>query len=129
LPAATYAEPALPQVIGGAPPPPPKVVFDQDSADLTPRVAQMIARAASLKKINCYIKVEVFGFHDKSTATTYEDGLEERRAKVVAMQLLADGIPAAEIKTQSYFRGRNVRGDALPNDPDAHCGIIEIALY
>lgn len=136
IPIAAYAQPThgpnLPPAaiaIGGAPLAPPKVLFDRDKANLTPRVVQMIAEAASLKKVNCFIKVDVSGYHDSPTTADYKLNLAERRAKVVAAQLVADGIPAAEIKTQTYFKEPNFPGDAPSSVPEAKCGIIEIALY
>ena len=42
------------------------------------------------------------GYTDTSGAATYNMGLSVRRAKAVAAQLVADGVPASEIEIHGY---------------------------
>ncbi|OYV49251.1 MAG: flagellar motor protein MotB [Acidocella sp. 20-58-15] len=78
------------------------VFFDWDKSDLTPRATQIIAQAASTSKTNNVTTLDVSGYTDTSGTPTYNMGLSERRAKAVASQLVADGVPQSEIEIHSF---------------------------
>ncbi len=78
------------------------VFFDWDKSDLTPRATQIIAQAASTSKTNNVTTLDVSGYTDTSGTPTYNMGLSERRAKAVATQLVADGVPQSEIEIHAF---------------------------
>ncbi|MDE1905944.1 MAG: OmpA family protein [Rhodospirillales bacterium] len=78
------------------------VFFDWDKSNLTPRATQIIAQAASDSHTQNVTTLEVNGYTDTSGTADYNMGLSERRAKAVAAQLVADGVPASEIEMHGY---------------------------
>ncbi|WP_427976053.1 OmpA family protein [Acidocella sp.] len=78
------------------------VFFDWDKYSLTPRATQIIAQAASDSKTQNVTTLEVNGYTDTSGAPKYNMGLSIKRAKAVAAQLVADGVPASEIEMHGY---------------------------
>ncbi len=78
------------------------VFFDWNKYDLTPRATQIIAEAASDSKTTKVTKITVSGYTDTSGTATYNQGLSVRRAKAVAVKLMADGVPASEISIFAY---------------------------
>ncbi|WBO57964.1 OmpA family protein [Acidocella sp. MX-AZ03] len=78
------------------------VFFDWDKYNLTPRATQIIAQAASDSKTQNVTTLEVNGYTDTSGTATYNMGLSVKRAKAVAAQLVADGVPASEIEMHGY---------------------------
>jgi OOP family OmpA-OmpF porin len=46
--------------------------------------------------------IKVSGYTDTSGTPTYNMGLSARRARAVADQLVADGVPANEIETHAF---------------------------
>lgn len=78
------------------------VFFDWDKATLTPRATVIIAQAASDSKTQAVTTLEVNGYTDTSGAPGYNKGLSVRRAKAVAAQLVADGVPSGEIVIHGY---------------------------
>jgi opacity protein-like surface antigen len=78
------------------------VFFDWDKSSLTPRATQIIAQAASDSKTTAVTTLDVSGYTDTSGTPVYNQGLSERRAKAVAAQLVADGVPASEIAIHAY---------------------------
>lgn len=78
------------------------VFFDWDKATLTPRATQIIAQAASASKTQAVTTLEVNGYTDTSGTPRYNKGLSIRRAKAVAAQLVADGVPSGEIILHGY---------------------------
>jgi OOP family OmpA-OmpF porin len=78
------------------------VFFDWDKATLTPRAVQIIASAATDSHTAPTTTIEVSGYTDTSGTAAYNLDLSKRRAAAVAAQLVADGIPAAEIETQAF---------------------------
>jgi outer membrane protein OmpA-like peptidoglycan-associated protein len=106
---------------GSSPPPPPApspvapvaapapvaaqtylVFFDWDKADLSPRATQIIAQAAADSKNQNVTTIEANGYTDTSGTVAYNQGLSIRRAKAVATQLVADGVPESEITAQGF---------------------------
>ncbi len=78
------------------------VFFDWNKYDLTPRATQIIAQAASDSKTTKVTTIDVSGYTDTSGTPTYNQGLSIRRAKAVAVKLMADGVPAAEISIHGF---------------------------
>ncbi len=78
------------------------VFFDWDKYNLTPRATQIIAQAASDSKTQNVTTLEVNGYTDTSGTAAYNMGLSVKRAKAVAAQLVADGVPASEIEMHGY---------------------------
>jgi len=78
------------------------VFFDWDKYNLTARATQIIAEAASDSKSAATTTLDVSGYTDTSGTPVYNQGLSERRAKAVAAQLVADGVPESEIAIHAY---------------------------
>jgi outer membrane protein OmpA-like peptidoglycan-associated protein len=78
------------------------VFFDWDKYNLTPRTVQIIAQAAADSHINNVTTIQVSGYTDTSGSPQYNMRLSERRAKGVASQLVADGVPQSEIEIHAY---------------------------
>jgi outer membrane protein OmpA-like peptidoglycan-associated protein len=78
------------------------VFFDWDKYNLTPRATQIIAEAASDSKTQTTTTLDVSGYTDTSGTPVYNQGLSLRRAKSVAAQLVADGVPGSEIEIHAY---------------------------
>ncbi len=78
------------------------VFFDWDKYDLTQRATQIIAQAASDSHTQNVTTLEVNGYTDTSGSANYNMGLSIKRAKAVAAQLVADGVPASEIEMHGY---------------------------
>ncbi len=102
----------------GAPPPPPPpmaptpvaemgaktflVFFDWDKADLTARSEGIVRDAAGYSTHNQYTRIDVDGNTDTSGTPQYNMGLSERRARVVAAELVRDGVPQNVISMHAY---------------------------
>ena len=78
------------------------VFFDWDKYSLTQRALNIISQAASDSKTAQTTTIDVSGYTDTSGTPDYNMGLSWRRAKAVAAQLVADGVPASEIETQGF---------------------------
>jgi outer membrane protein OmpA-like peptidoglycan-associated protein len=78
------------------------VFFDWDKYNLTPRALDIIAQAASDSKTQSTTTIAVNGYTDTSGTPAYNQGLSVRRAKAVAAQLVADGVPESEITAQGF---------------------------
>jgi len=78
------------------------VFFDWDKYNLTPRATEIISEAASDSKTASVTTLQVSGFTDTSGTPEYNMGLSERRAKAVAAQLEADGVPASAIEVHAF---------------------------
>jgi opacity protein-like surface antigen len=106
FPAPMMAPPPATAPMAAAPAPVPArtylVFFDWDKSKLTPRATQIIAQAASDSKSAATTTLDVSGYTDTSGTPVYNQGLSERRAKAVAAQLVADGVPASEIAIHAY---------------------------
>jgi OmpA-OmpF porin, OOP family len=98
-----------------APPPPPPmpavaemgaktflVFFDWDRADLTPRAEGIVHDAAAYSTTSKYTRIDVDGNTDTSGSPAYNQGLSERRARVVAAELVRDGVPQNAIDMHAY---------------------------
>jgi outer membrane protein OmpA-like peptidoglycan-associated protein len=104
-PAPPMAPAPAPAPVAAPAPAPAKtylVFFDWDKADLTPRATQIIEEAATDSKTAGVTTLSVSGYTDTSGTPVYNQGLSERRAKAVAGQLVADGVPESEIEIHAY---------------------------
>jgi OmpA-OmpF porin, OOP family len=78
------------------------VFFDWDRADLTARGAGIVRDAAAYSTHAQYTRIDVNGNTDTSGTPSYNQGLSERRARVVAGELVRDGVPASAISMHAY---------------------------
>jgi len=73
------------------------VFFDWDRADLTDRARQIIADAAGASRRVQTTRIEVAGHADRSGTPQYNQRLSQRRAEVVANELVRQGVKREEI--------------------------------
>jgi OOP family OmpA-OmpF porin len=78
------------------------VFFDWDKADLTPRSSGIVRDAATYSTRSQYTRIDVDGNTDTSGTPSYNQGLSERRARVVAAELVRDGVPQNVISMHAY---------------------------
>jgi OmpA-OmpF porin, OOP family len=78
------------------------VFFDWDKADLTARGEGIVRDAASYSTSTRYTRIDVDGNTDTSGTPSYNQGLSERRARVVAGELVRDGVPQSAISLHAY---------------------------
>ncbi len=82
------------------------VFFDWDRADLTDRARQIITEAAGAARRVSSTRIEVAGHADRSGTPQYNQRLSERRAQVVAAELVRQGISRNEIGITAYGESR-----------------------
>jgi outer membrane protein OmpA-like peptidoglycan-associated protein/outer membrane protein W len=78
------------------------VFFDWDKANLTARSEGIVRDAATYSTRSQYTRIDVDGNTDTSGTPQYNMGLSERRARVVAAELVRDGVPQAAISMHAY---------------------------
>jgi OmpA-OmpF porin, OOP family len=78
------------------------VFFDWDKADLTARSEGIVRDAANYSTSSKYTRIDVDGNADTSGTPGYNQGLSERRARVVAAELVRDGVPQSAISMHAY---------------------------
>jgi outer membrane protein OmpA-like peptidoglycan-associated protein len=78
------------------------VFFDWDKADLTARSEGIVHDAAAYSTHSQYTRIDVNGNTDTSGTPQYNMGLSERRARVVAAELVRDGVPQNVIDMHAY---------------------------
>ncbi len=78
------------------------VFFDWDKADLTARSEAIVHDAAAYSTHAQYTRIDVNGNTDTSGTPQYNMGLSERRARVVAAELVRDGVPQSAIDMHAY---------------------------
>lgn len=78
------------------------VFFDWDRADLTGRSQGIIRDAANYAMGTRYTRIDVDGNADTSGNPGYNQGLSERRANVVAAEMVRNGIPQSAISIHAY---------------------------
>lgn len=78
------------------------VFFDWDSAALSARSEAIVQDAAVYSAHTQYTRIDVNGNTDTTGTAAYNQGLSERRARVVAGQLVRDGVPANVISMHAY---------------------------
>jgi len=78
------------------------VFFDWDKANLTARSEGIVRDAAAYSTRSQYTRIDVDGNADTSGTPGYNQGLSERRARVVAAELVRDGVPQSAISMHAY---------------------------
>jgi outer membrane protein OmpA-like peptidoglycan-associated protein len=78
------------------------VFFDWDKANLTARSEGIVRDAATYSTRSQYTRIDVDGNADTSGTPGYNQGLSERRARVVAAELVRDGVPQSAISMHAY---------------------------
>jgi OOP family OmpA-OmpF porin len=78
------------------------VFFDWDKADLTARSSGIVRDAATFSTRSQYTRIDVDGNTDTSGTPQYNQGLSERRARVVASELVRDGVPQNVISMHAF---------------------------
>jgi outer membrane protein OmpA-like peptidoglycan-associated protein len=78
------------------------VFFDWNKSDLTARSEGIVRDAATYSTRSSYTRIDVDGNADTSGTPGYNQGLSERRARVVAAELVRDGVPQTAIAMHAY---------------------------
>jgi outer membrane protein OmpA-like peptidoglycan-associated protein len=78
------------------------VFFDWNKADLTGRSQEIVRDAAGYATKTQYTRIDVDGNTDTTGTPTYNQGLSERRARIVAAELVRDGVPQSAISLHAY---------------------------
>jgi OmpA-OmpF porin, OOP family len=78
------------------------VFFDWDRANLTARSEGIVRDAAAYSTRSQYTRIDVNGNTDTSGTPSYNQGLSERRARVVAGELVRNGVPASAISMHAF---------------------------
>ena len=78
------------------------VFFDWDRADLTTRARQIIADAAQASSRVQVTRIAVNGYTDASGTAGYNQALSIRRSRIVAAELVRDGVSEAAITAQGF---------------------------
>jgi outer membrane protein OmpA-like peptidoglycan-associated protein len=78
------------------------VFFDWDRADLSTRSQAIVHDAADNSRRTQYTRIDVDGNTDTSGTPQYNMGLSERRARVVANELVRDGVPQSAISMHAF---------------------------
>jgi OmpA-OmpF porin, OOP family len=82
------------------------VFFDWNRADLTDRARQIVAEAANNSRAARSTRVEVAGHADRSGTPQYNQRLSQRRADVVAAELVRNGVSRNDIGVTAYGESR-----------------------
>jgi OmpA-OmpF porin, OOP family len=82
------------------------VFFDWNRADLTSRAREIIGEAAQNARRTSSTRIEVAGHADRSGTPQYNQRLSQRRAEVVASELVARGIAREEIGVTAFGESR-----------------------
>ena len=83
-----------------------RVFFDYDKSDLKPEARRQIERWAAFLKTNANATITIEGHCDERGTREYNLALGERRANAARQYLVAQGIPAARVKTISFGKER-----------------------
>jgi outer membrane protein OmpA-like peptidoglycan-associated protein len=82
------------------------VFFDWNRADLTDRARQIIGEAANNSRNARSTRVEVAGHADRSGTPQYNQRLSQRRADVVAAELVRQGVNRGDIGVTAFGESR-----------------------
>jgi peptidoglycan-associated lipoprotein len=83
-----------------------RVFFDTDKIEIKPEARQTLQRQADWLKRYPNVTVTVEGHADERGTREYNLALGERRANAARQYLIAQGVPAARVKTISYGKER-----------------------
>ncbi len=116
------------------PPPPPEVVcspgpfivfFEWDKSDITPEAASILDNAVTSYQSCGNAQVMLAGYTDTSGATSYNQGLSQRRADAVKAYMTAHSIPDGVITSQA-FGETNLRVQTSDNVREVQNRRVEI---
>jgi OOP family OmpA-OmpF porin len=82
------------------------VFFDWNRADLTDRARQIIGEAANASRTARATRIEVAGHADRSGTPAYNQRLSQRRADVVAAELVRQGVSRGDIGVTAFGESR-----------------------
>ena len=82
------------------------VFFDWNRADLTARAREIIGEAAENARRVSSTRIEVAGHADRSGTPQYNQRLSQRRAEVVASELVRQGVNRGDIGVTAYGESR-----------------------
>ena len=88
------------------------ILFQTDSAKLSPSADSVVTRISDTMKNNPGLKVAVVGHTDSTGDFNYNLGLSERRAKAIVQALVKDGVAADRLAAV----GVGPLSPAAPND-------------
>jgi len=83
-----------------------RVYFAYDKSDITPESRKILEAQAAWMQKNANVTVTIEGHCDERGTREYNLALGERRANAARQYLIAQGIPAARVKTISYGKER-----------------------
>jgi peptidoglycan-associated lipoprotein len=83
-----------------------RVFFEFDRSDINPEAQEILQRQASWLQHFPNVSVTIEGHCDERGTREYNLALGERRANAARQYLIAQGIPAARVKTISYGKER-----------------------
>ena len=89
-----------------------KVLFDFDSATLTPEANDLLAQISNRLTDGAVISVLVKGHTDSVGSDAYNEKLSKRRADSVAAFLVSQGVAADKIKTEGLGESQPVADNA-----------------
>jgi len=111
----------------GPPAPAYLVYFDWNKVSLRPSYKARIAEAAAESRSSHSNSIYVWGYTDSSGSATYNQLLSIRRAKTVADELVADGVPRSELRIRGYGAGHQLQPTG-PNVRSPSNRLVEIVL-
>jgi outer membrane protein OmpA-like peptidoglycan-associated protein len=82
------------------------IFFDWDKSVITPEAASILKAAAQAYKDTGQTAVKLAGHADKSGTDAYNDALSARRSAAAKDFLVAEGVPADVIGTESFGEGK-----------------------
>jgi OOP family OmpA-OmpF porin len=104
------------------------VFFDCDRADLTTRSQAIVQDAAQYSMHTQYTRIDVDGNTDTSGKPSYNVDLSERRARVVAAELVRDGVRQNVISMHAYGDTRLLASTG-PNVREPQNRRVEIVFH
>jgi OmpA-OmpF porin, OOP family len=105
-PAVAPAPEPAPAPMPVAAPGPFIIFFDWDKSVITPEAASILKAAAQAYKDTGQSSVKLAGHADKSGTDAYNDALSARRSAAAKAFMVAEGVPADVIGTESFGEGK-----------------------
>lgn len=106
--------------------------FEYDRAELHPRAQKQIEVIAALMKADPSKKLRIAGHTDEKGADDYNIGLSRTRAEAVKQQLVALGVPAAQVETAGLGKAQplspNKKSDGT-DDPEGRSHNRRAEIY
>lgn len=106
--------------------------FEYDRAELHPRAQKQIEVIAALMKADPAKKLRIAGHTDEKGADYYNINLSRNRAETVKQQLVALGVPAAQVETEGMGKAQplspNKKSDGT-DDPEGRSRNRRAEIY